>query len=153
MGRTGSAAQDRALFEEGRERRGERLAQYAADLDRARLDHAAELQSLEDQGYIVKRRWVDPALCAKVAEDFAALSRAGKSLQPPRLVCAAQPSRVPAKEIAKGVAHLRGLTNNLQIQEPLLVFPELFEIAHDEEVLDLAGAYLGCPPHLGSQKS
>ena len=60
--------------------------------------------------------------------------------------------RLGPADLARGVTFLRSATSAVNLCDPMVRCPEIARIAFDDEILDLAGAYLGCPALLGYVK-
>ena len=143
------------LFEQSQQRRRQEDPGEAARIDRIAEARRDLLEPLERDGFVLLTKRFQTAAARLLArvETFCA---EGRPLMPP-VDLAAHPGgvdyrlapRLSAEDLGRGIEFLRRRTSAVNVLEPLLCCPEIAAIAFDDEILDLAGAYLGCPALLG----
>lgn len=147
------------LFEEARRERRDRYADLTALLDRVAASRTGALGSLQRDGYAFLPGYVPAETTAEIEKAVDAFCLSGEQLQAPARVAGLarevdyrDASRLDPMELALGVDHYRYLTSAVNVADPLVALPQLVDIAFDPRLLELAGAYLHCPPLLGFVK-
>lgn len=147
------------LFEEARRERRDRYADLTALLDRVAESRAGSLQRLQRDGYAFLPGHVPEETALGIERTVDSFCASGRQLQPPARVAGLarevdyrEASRLDETELSLGVDHYRYLTSAVNVADPLVALPEIVDIAFDPKLLELAGAYLGCPPLLGFVK-
>lgn len=147
------------LFEQARRQRRDKCAARTALLDRNAERQVETLGRLRRDGFVVLPGHVARDAAASIESCVDRFCRAGEKLQPPARVAGLAPEadyrsagRLDRADLERGVDHFRHLTTYVNVDEPLLHVPGVVDIAFDRRLLDLAGAYLGCPPLVGFVK-
>ena len=147
------------LFERERQQRRDRYSDLTALLDRVAAAQAETLDRLRRDGFVFLPGHVPAEMAAAIERRVDSFCSTGRNLQrPARVVGLAEgadyrdASRLDEADLAQGVDHYRHLTSAVNVENPLLTVPGLVDVAFDHRLLDLAGAYLGCPPLLGFVK-
>ncbi|HEU0118785.1 MAG TPA: phytanoyl-CoA dioxygenase family protein, partial [Alphaproteobacteria bacterium] len=143
----------------GLEARRAKHPQYQPDLEAAENKWAPQLTELRKNGYIVLREFLPHAKALEIGRTFDAFCKEGKSLQLSRNLDNVtdnmdwkQSNRFSADDMKKGEEWLKDRTNIMQVDQPLIQFPELAQMALDPVLLDLAGTYLGALPLMSFAK-
>ncbi len=150
--------QTAALFADARRRRRQDDPAEAARIDEVARARRTPLDSLERDGSILlSGRFGE--LAARILARAEACCASGHGLMPPadlrrhpagvdyRLA-----PRLDPADLARGITFLRTATSSVNLSDPMVCCPEIVQIAFDDEILDFAGAYLGCPALLGYVK-
>ncbi|MDG2308309.1 MAG: hypothetical protein P8R42_27340 [Candidatus Binatia bacterium] len=126
------------LFEQARQERRDRYADLTAILDQVAVtqDTAAAIERQVDSYCFRGEHLQLPERVAGLADEADYCDAA----------------RLNATEFARGVDHYRHLTSVVNVADPLVAVPGLVDVALDLRLLELAGAYLRCPPLLGFVK-
>ncbi len=147
------------LFEQARQERRDRYADLAARLDGVAATQADTLGRLRRDGFARLPGHVPVGVATAIDRDVDSFCATGQNLQPPARVAGLSgeadyrdASRLDPADLALGVDHYRHLTSAVNVADPLVAVPSLVDLALDSRLLDLAGAYLGCPPMLGFVK-
>lgn len=147
------------LFETARRERRDRYADLTAILDRVAASQTETLGCLERDGYAFLPGHVPADTAREIEGEVDSLCMEGRQLQLPARVAGLtdqadyrEASRLEQSDLDLGVDHFRYLTSAVNVADPLVALPQLVDIAFDRRLLDLAGAYLGCPPLLGFVK-
>ncbi len=148
-----------SLFERARQERRDRNADLTALLDRVAVTQAATLGRLQRDGFAFLPGHVPSDTARAIERQVDGFCATGEHLQRPARVAGLsdeadyrEASRLTDAELALGVDHYRQLTSAVNVADPLMSVPGVLGIALDPRLLDLAGAYLGCPPLLGYVK-
>ena len=147
------------LFERARRERRDRYAELTASLDRVARTQESTLSRLSRDGFAFLPAHVDETVVGAVERVVDRFCLEGRSLQLPARVAGRREGtdyrgaeRLSAEDLNLGVDSYRHLTSAVNVADPLVTIPALVDIAFDPKLLDLAGAYLGCPPLLGFVK-
>jgi hypothetical protein len=147
------------LFERARRQRRVGFSELSAGLSLAAAAHAEVVERLRRDGFAHLPRFLPAVEAAAALRRVDELCRTGEHLQPPARVAGLaddadyrEATRLDAAELARGVDRVRHLTSAVNVADPLLTVPGLVDVAFDERLLAIAGAYLGCPPLLGFVK-
>lgn len=111
--------------------------------------------SLASDGFTVGRQHFDTSMLIDIRERIdAEIDTNGRLLPIANDSVRAAGDRSSARamlgpdELAQGQDVIRHLTNFVPIRDPILVAPQILDIALDDAVLDLIGGYFGCLPAL-----
>lgn len=145
---------------QGLDQRRRLCAAHQPDLEQAEQKWATALSELRTQGFTVLKGYMPREKALAIGATFDAYCRDGVNLQSPRDVSKIDDlmdwhtgERISADDMRKGEAWLRARTNILQVDNPLERFPDLLRLGLDNNILDIAGAYLGALPSLGFVKA
>lgn len=156
---TRDADSKEGLFERARAERRSRYADLAEALDRVGERRGRTLDRLREDGFAFLPGHVPGDVAQSIERRVDRLCLSGEGLQLPARV-AGRPagadyrtaSRLTEQELRSGVDQFRHLTSAVNVADPLVAIPEIVDLAFDPVLLELAGAYLGCPPLLGFVK-
>jgi hypothetical protein len=144
---------------QGLKARQQKYAEYQSDFAAAEHVSKSHLSNLRANGYTVLRGCLLRQTALDISAAFDVYCREGRSLQQSRnlnkvsnIMDWKQSNRLSADDMKKGEEWLRNRTNILQVDQPLLQFPELTRLALNPTVLDIAGAYLGALPLMSFAK-
>lgn len=148
-----------SLFEAARQERREKYADLTAALDRVVATRADLIFRMRRDGYAFLPGCVSTDVAREIEARVDSFCTQGRQLQRPARVAGLsenadyrEASRLDPSDLDLGVDYFRYLTNAVNVADPLVALPQIVDIAFDERLLDLAGAYLGCPPLLGFVK-
>jgi hypothetical protein len=113
-------------------------------------------REIETNGYVVLRRFLDPALLLSLRDELEAHLDRGTDLMPvtddaARVAGDLGPARalIPAEDLRRGQDHFRLRTNYASVADPLVNTRTTPQIAFRHDLLDIAQSYLGAPPAIG----
>jgi hypothetical protein len=116
----------------------------------------ATVQTLRRDGFAIIRDAVSPALVERLAAELDACFAERRHLNRPSLDAgreagdlAEAAASVSDADLAQGEARLRELTNYVSVDQPFVACPTAVELAFLPLLIDLASAYLRCPPAIG----
>lgn len=148
-----------SLFEQAQRERREKNAAATARIDRVARGRSEVLGPLAEDGFARLESRVPADVTKRIRARFDSFCSTGRHLQLPADVASHHPAapyatapRLDAQLLKRGVKHWRDRTTHVNVEDPLIHVPEILEIAFDPELLEVAGAYLGCPPLLGFVK-
>lgn len=146
-------------FERERRQRRDKYADLTALLDRVAATQADTLGRLRRDGFAFLPGHVPAEMASAIERKVDSFCSTGRNLQRPARVAGLpneadyrEATRLDDRDLAQGVDHYRHLTSAVNVADPLVTVPGLVDIAFDHRLLDLAGAYLDCPPLLGFVK-
>ena len=135
-----------------RDRRA-RVRQHAA-LSIAAPDRT--VATLEQDGFAVIREAVPKELVARLAAELDACFAEGRNLNRPSFDAvrsagdlSESSSLVSDEDMQLGEPRLREITNYVSVDEPFLACPTSVELGFAPQLIDIASAYLRCPPAVG----
>ncbi len=147
-------------FERSRAERRTRHPQLWKTAANATRTHTSLLTDLREQGFAVLPNAVPLEIVSRIRDQIDEFSSAGVNLLCPPDVAAADPNehwsratRVARGDVAQGEEAFRHRTNLVQVRDPLVEIPDILEVALRNDLLDVAGAYLGCFPAIGYVKA
>ena len=147
------------LFERARRERRDRYAELTAALDRVAEAREETMDRLHRDGFAFLPSHVPGDVAASIERRVDRFCLKGRHLQRPARVAGLardadyrSARRLEEADLALGLDHFRHLTSAVNVADPLVHVPEVVDVAFDPRLLDLAGAYLGCPPLLGFVK-
>jgi phytanoyl-CoA dioxygenase PhyH len=143
-----------------------RQAQFARDLEVRRQKYAASsftvqphrevVAALNADGCTIVRNAMQPALLLDIKRELEHYLDTGTCLNPVSRDAARTPGDrglptafLTPEELAKGQVHYRQQTNYAMVAEPFFNCPSVVPVAFADLLIDIATAYLGCPPAIG----
>jgi len=146
-------------FAHAQQARREKNAAATARIDRVARGRTELLGPLAEDGYARFGRRVPVDVTRRIRARFDSFCATGRHLELPADLSGYNPAspfgsapRLGPAVLKRGVKHWRDRTTHVNVKDPLIHVPEILDIAFDPELLELAGAYLGCPPMVGFVK-
>ena len=142
-------------FEDARAERIRAYPELAFEMHRASAIHSERVGELRLQGYSAFRGLFPKHVTTEVSAHVNSLIAARKNIVTPRNHLAEVENLSVQEELiylnekeVREPGFLERVSNGVTIRDPLINCTQLIDIVLDPRVLDLAAAYLGCPPLL-----
>ncbi|MDV7339032.1 hypothetical protein RYZ26_05480 [Terasakiella sp. A23] len=133
--------------------------EFTKEFEQVAIERADEVRVLEEDGFLPYGGYIEKDRVKKINDQFESWARQGVNLQLPRDIAARKPGqedwdvgRISQEDVEKGLDAFAHRTHMVQLQDPLMHFPDLLRIGLDEKILDIVGAYMGCLPSMGFLK-
>lgn len=148
------------IYEKAWQDRHSRYGDLKSWVEGAKKEYAPVLHQLNNQGFAILKKAIDPQFVLSIKKDFDDCIRNGQNISRPRNISHYTSSKhhleapkLSDADFFKGVDHYRNLVCNLQMRDPLIHSRGILEMALGNLLLDVSAAYLDCVPALGYVKA